>query len=320
MHLGSLGAGGRKEHFTRIKHRERLGTVCSQLACGGVRGSVDIRSMNTGELPDFRDFLNREMKSRMRRNPGYSLRAFARDIEMPVSKLSEVLRGLRRLSPQTANRVAANLDLSVAEKTLFLNLVIANQNRSTTAKLEAEKNLASLAQGAEYGELDLERFKIISDWYHLAILEMTEVQGFESNASWIAGRLGIPTATASEAIERLLSFGLLEKTDGGKLRQTQINLATPTGIPSREIREHHSQILMKAEEALRDTEISERDFSAITVAFDPDEMPEVRDALKKLRRKLSEKIQDRAAKTRVYCLAIQFFPLDRIKNKKGKSK
>ena len=255
------------------------------------------------------------MKSRMRRNPGYSLRAFARDLEMPASKLSEVLRGLRQLSPQTAAKIASNLQLTEDERALFLNLVVSRQTRNVAARVQAENNLKSLVQGAEYGELGLERFKIISDWHHLAILEMTELDEFESNPSWIAGRLGLSTAVVREAIERLLSFGLIARDEAGSLKQTQINLATPTGIPSREIREHHSQILMKAETALHETEISERDFSAITLAFDPVQMPEVREELKKLRRRLSEKIQDQTAKSRVYCLAIQFFPLDRIKNK-----
>lgn len=264
--------------------------------------------------PHYRDFLEREFASRLRRNPGYSLRAFARDIGLPASRLSEVLRGQRNLSPETGARVAKGLKLSGAECETFLQLVGLHQKRSAWAKRQAEEQLKRASCAGEYGELSLERFKIISDWHHFAILELSEIEGFESSPAWIAGRLGIPTAKAKEAIERLLDFGLLERLPNGEIRQTKANLATPSGVPSREIREHHSQILMKAEEALQELPVEEREFSAITLAFHSEQMPEIRQELKKMRRRLGQKIQEQPGKDRVYCLAIQFFPVDRKEN------
>jgi uncharacterized protein (TIGR02147 family) len=263
------------------------------------------------EKPHYRQFLEREFQARLRRNAGYSLRAFARDIGMQPSKLSEVLRGVRGLSKRTAEKVAKRIRLSPQEEVVFINLIDLHQKRNRVAQRAAEEKLNALAVMDSYGELNLERFKIISDWHHFAILELAETDSFESDPKWIAGRLDISTSTAMEAIERLLDFGLLKKDKSGNLKQTHLNLATPSGIPSREIREHHSQILMKADAALHDVDISERDFSAITLAFDSERMEEIRDELKELRRRLGKKIQDRPNKDRVYCLSMQFFPIDK---------
>jgi uncharacterized protein (TIGR02147 family) len=238
---------------------------------------------------------------------------------MQPSKLSEVLRGVRGLSKDTARKVIKNLSLSESEGTLFLNLLDLHQTKSALVRRNAESNLELYEESNEYGELSLERFKIIADWHHFAILELTEIVPFDSSPAWIAERLGISLKVTREAIERLISFGLLKRDAAGQLRQTSANLATPTGIPSSEIREHHSQILMKADSALHSSDIHERDFSTITLAFNSQQMEEVKNELKALRRRLGKKIQDHSGKDRVYCLSIQFFPVDKKTIKSRKS-
>ena len=53
---------------------------------------------------DYREFLRRELTRRVQRNPAYSLRAFARDIRVSPSTLSEALRGRFDFSaPQAAD-------------------------------------------------------------------------------------------------------------------------------------------------------------------------------------------------------------------------
>jgi uncharacterized protein (TIGR02147 family) len=262
------------------------------------------------KTPHYRDLIKRELSRRIRRNPVYSLRAFARDLGVPCSKLSEVLRGRRNFSRKTAERVADVLRFPSSEREHFLDLVDFHQTRNRLAQDGARTRLATRQALDGYGELSLERFKIIADWHHFAILELTEIEPFESDSAWIAGRLAIPIAVAREATERLLDFGLLVRAPEGKLHQTHQNLATPSGIPSRELREHHSQILMKADSALELVPIAERDFSAVTLAFDPAQMEVVRAELKRFRRRLGDRIQQSSPKTRVYCLSTQFFPLD----------
>jgi plasmid maintenance system antidote protein VapI len=57
---------------------------------------------------------------KQRLNPHYSLRAFARDLEVHPATLSQVFKGNRPLPSKNAKRVVTSLNLSPKEKTLFL--------------------------------------------------------------------------------------------------------------------------------------------------------------------------------------------------------
>ena len=262
------------------------------------------------EVFTYQHFLNSEFEGRKFRNPNYSLRAFARDVGLAAPKLSEILRGKCGLSEASAKRLAKKLTLSEKETIIFINQVVAAHGRSKVEREKAHAVLESIKDEHSFDEIALDSFRIIADWYHFAILELTEVEGFKSNAAWIAKRLGISRKIAKESIERLFDTGLLAKKDSGEWYQTEEILATPTGIPSGEIKKHHRQIQAKAEDALINTPINKRDFSAMTLAVSESQLEEIQKDIKEFRRKLAKKINLADKKDSVYCLSIQFFPLD----------
>lgn len=264
----------------------------------------------SNELLTYQHFLNLEFQGRRLRNPSYSLRAFARDIGLAAPKLSEILRGKCGLSELSAKRLAKELALTENEAIIFINQVIVKHSRSKAAREKAQEVLNSLREHYSFDEIALDAFKIIADWYHFAILELTEVKGFHSNISWIAKRLGLSKKVIKEATERLFDTGLLAKTDIGDWYQTEAVLVTPSGIPSSEIKKHHRQVLSKAEEALINAPINERDFSSTTFAVSESQLEEIKNEIKEFRRNLAKKINRSKKKDRVYCLSIQFFPFD----------
>lgn len=233
---------------------------------------------------------------------------------MPAPKLSQVLSGTCGISRDRGSVIASGLGLSVEETELFLSLIEAEHGRSPAKRKKAAETLERLQKGDGFGPLDLERFKIISDWYHAALLEVPKLKNFRANTKWLSKRFALDESKVRAAIERLLDFGLLKKEGPATLARTEVHLATSSGIPSREIREYHSQILAKADQALEDVAITERDFSAITMAIDSSKMEEARKELLKFRRNFCKNIQSGEEKDRIYCLAIQFFPLDKGEN------
>ena len=64
----------------------------------------------------FRFFLQQEFFQRQRRNPRYSLRAFARDLELSPSTLSEILNGRHRPQAATIGKICQRLSLAPAEE------------------------------------------------------------------------------------------------------------------------------------------------------------------------------------------------------------
>ncbi len=232
---------------------------------------------------------------------------------MQASKLSEVMRGLCGLSRDSATRISKALRLDAKETEYFVSLVEAQHGRSKITKTSAQKIVQKLRTTA-YNELSLDRYALISDWHHFAILELTEIPGAAKSAKKIAKRLGLTELKIQEAIDRLKRLGLLiEKSQRhNSYAQTAFDLASPSDTPSRHIREHHKQILSRAMLQLDTIPVLEREYSSTLFAVDSSKILEAKKALKDFRRKFCKNLEQSSAKDRLYCFSMQLFPLDEV--------
>jgi uncharacterized protein (TIGR02147 family) len=150
-------------------------------------------------------------------------------------------------------------------------------------------------------------FSTVRDWYHMAILELTDIRGFRADPSWVAGKLGLPVDLVREAVDRLQRLGLLMVEDG-VWTQTHHDLELPSGAPSRTIREHHKQILTKAIAAIDQTDVDRREYSTQTFAFDQSLVPEIKNLIREFQRKVA-RAGHQGTKDSVYVMSMQLFPL-----------
>jgi uncharacterized protein (TIGR02147 family) len=259
----------------------------------------------------YQDYLLSEFESRRISNPRYSLRAYARDLGIAPPKLSEILREKSGLSEVSAKRIAPKIGLTKSETDVFVTLVASKHSRSSHLKKRALEKLKNSHELSRFKEMSFGVFDIVSDWYFNAILELTETVGFKSDISWIAKKLHLPEQLISDAVKKLMSLNLLAKNKENQWYQTEQDLATPSEIPSSSIRRYHRQILMKAADALSEVPVTERDFSAMTFAIPESKLAEGKQAIKEFRRKFAADMSKSKIKERVYCLSIQFFPLER---------
>jgi uncharacterized protein (TIGR02147 family) len=260
----------------------------------------------------YQDLLIHEYEVRTSRNPSYSLRAYSRDLGISVSSLSRILSGQQDLSLKKAQVVASVLGLSPSEKDYFFVLIKSRHARSEKTQSALLSKLAS--QEMSGAELSLEYFKTISDWQYFAIIELTAVTDFQSDAVWIAKRLGITKAMAEDSITRLLKLELIEEDEKGNLSKTYDFRATPSGIPSRALKQHHQQIMKKAETALFECDIAETDFASIAFSMNSNDISWAREELKKFRRELTKRLSNNKSKDRIYELSMQLFPMDQKNN------
>ncbi|MEW6057203.1 MAG: TIGR02147 family protein [Bdellovibrionota bacterium] len=261
----------------------------------------------------FKSFLQKQFEDRCSRNASYSLRAFARDLKLSPAGVSQILNGKQGVSPQTAETIARRLGLSSHECDYLVDLASSEFARSRKSK---EAAIHRLRVRKPVPPITLEVFKAISEWHHLALLELTMLKGFKSDAGWIARKLGISKKTVSLAIERLKMLGFLKEQDG-KLIQTTEYMATPSGVPSTAIRGFHQQVLRKAIDALHSQSVDERDFSSIVLPVSTNDMVEAKEWIKKFRREFMSRFGSAAEKDSVYCLSVQFFSL--LKENSGKN-
>jgi uncharacterized protein (TIGR02147 family) len=256
---------------------------------------------------NYRDILKDELERRCQHNPRYSLRAFARDLDLSPARVSEILKGKTGLSKERAIIVAKRLGFSLAEIEFFADLV-----ESEHARSQVKKNLAKIRLGKHENKthqmVQLDTFKLISDWYHFAILELLTLKGAQHKVAWISQSLSISEYEAQSAIERLIRLGFLSEKRG-KWVPSDENSVTPAEIPSEAIRKFHGQILDKAKQALNLQSIEDRDYTTLTLAFSRGQIKQAKEELKKLRRDFVKKFGSSEQNDSVYCLSFQFFQL-----------
>lgn len=256
---------------------------------------------------DYVDILKDHLSDRCKRNKGYSLRAYARDLGISPQRLSHILNGRHGLSPKSAALIANSLGLNESETAYFCALVEKKHARSKSVKDEANKKLNEMK--SFYKDLSIDHFKIVADWYHYAIMELSLTESFSTNPKWIAKTLAITEIEAKMAIERLLRLELMEINKKGVLKITGNFFADPKGTPSSALRQFHKQLMQKAHDAITIQPVETRDYSSTVIAINEDDLPLAKLELKNFREKFDKKLSSNNKKTKVYCLGMQFFCL-----------
>jgi uncharacterized protein (TIGR02147 family) len=170
-------------------------------------------------------------------------------------------------------------------------------------------NVPEVENTQKFASLDMDTFFMISDWYYFAILSLAETEGFVGTEKSIAKRLGLSETVVGEALERLLRLDMLERDPKTKkLRVTGEQFEAMSAVTTPALKKANHQNLELAQKALDETQFEERDFTAITLCFDPERMEEAKKLIKNFRRNFCKTMESKNKKE-VYKLCLQLFPL-----------
>lgn len=159
-------------------------------------------------MKDYCTFLKDELHRRTLINKSYSLRAFARDLSMSPSQLSEVMNKKRGLSPSKAVDVAKAMELDEFDTEYFVELVQAKHARSKTARVEAEKEALSKDRLLNR-KIITEKHIPMLNWIGYAIRRLSEHKDFQPEPAWIADRLGISVEEVRPRLKYLLEHDFI---------------------------------------------------------------------------------------------------------------
>lgn len=248
------------------------------------------------------DLIREEYSQRRKRNNNYSLRAFARDLEVSVGALSEILANKRKLTPKSTKKILPHLNLSPVKKDAFLKNVL---------KSYGEDNMMT-SHVADEVLLAEDHFQFISEWYHFAILSVLKLDDYVEDPAWIAARIGIQSFEAKNALSRLQRLGLVTKKDGRSVRKVSA-FTTTQDIPSAALKESHRQTLEQSIVSLFRDPVEIREISSTTLAIDRTRIREAKDLIVEFRKRFQALMED-GQKTEVYNLNVQFVPVTIIKD------
>lgn len=248
----------------------------------------------------LRKLLNGALVDAKVRNPSFSLRAFARRLELSPAALSEILGGKRRVSRNMATRVLTQLgaDASVARTVLD----------AFPAKRGRRPAVSDNAPGLSFEELSMDHFRSIADWYHFAICALSETRGFRDDPEWISRRLKhVSPQDVELGMKRLEKLGMLVR-ENGRLRSKAGHVSSSDDVVNLALRKSHAQDTELVLKSLQEDEILMRDISAITMAIDVKKLPQAKKLIRRFQDQICELLED-GPKTEVYKLCVQLIPL-----------
>ena len=269
--------------------------------------------LKTGETHYYQDRLREELTIRVSKNPRYSLRSFATHLGIGPSALSLILSGKRSISTKLIERIFKTLELSSSEQKVFLESVL-NEKKikgltrvSPLLKSKLKLTKVTTQKGIAH-EVGLDEFRIISDWYHLAILELSSSKHFKPEHKWIAKVLNISEIEAKLAVDRLLKLELLEEKNGTLVKTNQKLDTKDKSKSSMFHRKRQKQILEKSIQSLENDPIEVRNHSGLTFCINPAKLDEAKARVQKFMWEMAEFLMEGNLE-RVYELNVSLFPL-----------
>lgn len=235
--------------------------------------------------------------------------------------LSAVLKGERALGVHGTEGVIRAFRLSDREATYLRDLVAYNDGPKGRVQEEALGRLTRHRFFRAAEVLVAARYEYLSNWYFPVIREMIRLRDFTENPRLIAARLRgkVRVRDVREALSRLAQFGLVRRSEDGRLTQSDealvktghevprhngVTYVLRTGVVA-----YHRTMLELAQHSLVNDPPRERHFNALTFAVAAHRIPELKNRMNALVEEVAALAEDDADRDTVYQLSLALFPL-----------
>tara|TARA_B100000749_G_scaffold280899_1_gene280954 strand:+ start:29184 stop:30005 length:822 start_codon:yes stop_codon:yes gene_type:complete len=262
----------------------------------------------------YRQYLRSELDRRTQQNSRYSLRSFAKALHVSAGNLSDIMNGKRPLTYKTAQKIVNNISISPDDEKLFMGSVVNEQLHRSLDRTDPK--IRNLKRTFETRTIDVDIYRLISDWYHLAIMEMVFLPDFRLDPNWIGKQLNISPLQARSALDRLLELGLLVD-DGTNItkRDEYISLQRRPGLNTNSAQiSKQKQVREMSIQSLENDPLEERAMTTVTMCIDPDKMEEARKRIEKFNKSMCQ-FMTNGKRERVYIMEVSLFPVQRKSEK-----
>jgi uncharacterized protein (TIGR02147 family) len=247
---------------------------------------------------EITQLLEKEFEQRKLKNSNYSLRAYARYLEISPAYLSQIFNNKMKISKAKAMHLISKV-LTGTRLKEWINLIEKSDDRffhkgyiPTYKKIHCNITLT---------------------WAHYAVIESFNLADFKSDIKWIDEQLGIGLERTKEIINELLSIGAI-KEENSVLVSNEVSL---TNINDKNTSDDRKQmqrdILARSLEAINTVDISKRNHTSMTIAINSKNLEKMITRIQAFRRELcSEATLDASNQAdEIYQLQTSFFPLAR---------
>ncbi len=275
--------------------------------------------MSRGKLVSsiyYQEILKEHLLQKKKNNKSYSLRAFARDLNLNNGVLSQFFSLKRIPSLKQGILIANSLNLNDREQKEFIQSIVKiKQEKDFKKNNFLIERISKIKTSAISYFLNESKFDVISDWFYYAILELTFVKDFKSDYHWIANRLGLTAIQTKKAIQTLLDIGLLFYDKNHQLKKSEERIVTSNRDKTAKcLKKRQEQILQKSIKSLYHDPIEIRNHSAMTIAINPQHIQKAKIKIDQFLLEMTDYLEV-GEQSEVYELSVSLFPLTKCDQK-----
>ncbi|MGZ3826991.1 MAG: TIGR02147 family protein [Bdellovibrio sp.] len=271
----------------------------------------------------FVEQLRASIQRKQKKNPNYSIRKLAQDIDLSHSFISQVLSGKKQFPMERLDDLVKALELDEFALRRFVESIVETQmqewkTKSKTLDKYLKQDFSKTSSSVRvYNELPLSKMTLINPWYNMAVLDLVVSEDFRVNYKWLAERLQISTAQAQSAWSFLKENKFVEEKDG-RWKKSEQYLRLPVLKSSEPIRQHYLQVLDRIEDQLKnkssESDLGRRLIVGATCTANQQKLSEVKQYLEDSLYVAAEELAEGPC-TDVYYLLVSAIPLTRQTNK-----
>ncbi len=245
-------------------------------------------------------FLNNEFKKRKHKNARFSLRSFARLLEIDATTLGRILKGQGLPSRESVERFASKLRLSQEEQR---ELIVAFQaSKEEQKKEQKSKSFSPIDDGV---------FEDYFEWYYPIILEALRAPTTRAKLSILLDKYQVSKQALDEALNHLVNLNLIKLNAENEyvkagFGSTTVHIPT-TSAKRKEIQKKYLELAIKA---IDEVPFNQRENTTLTVALNKEEMHKISQIMQAARARigrLSEKKKDKCDS--VYNITMAIYPI-----------
>ncbi len=261
---------------------------------------------------DYRAFLRDYYEEQKKNTRFFSYRYFAKKagINSP-NFLKQIIDSKRNLTDLTIKKFTAALNFNEKEAHFFRRLALFNQAKTAREKQDHYTVMLSMMHTIKEQRLTAEKHEYYNKWYMPVIRELICLHDFKDKYKNLASAVepAITSREARFAVKHLLKLGMIEKQADGTYRQTSAAIISNSEVARMAVRNFNREMLKKAETALDNTPVEERQIYGVTIGLSKAGYDVLVSEMAAFRDRVVAITNNDKYSSRVYQMHLQFFPL-----------
>ena len=263
---------------------------------------------------DYRLFLKDYYEEQKKTSRFFSYRYFAQkaNINSP-NFLKQVIESKRNLTNLTIDKFITALKFNEKEAQFFRHMVLFNQAKSVQEKQEHYTIMLSMMHTIKEQRLTALQHEYYNHWFVPVIRELVSLYDFKGDYKKLAAAVTplISVREARFAVKVLKRLGMIEQLPDGTYRQTDAAIISDSSVARMAVRSFNREMLRKAEIALDNIPVEERQIYGVTVGISKECYNVLATEMAAFRDRVVAIVNRDSLSNRVYQVHLQLFPLSR---------